>query len=222
MQTRPRNDNRTAGWVALTQAGLFILIVVNLMLIVPQTFTIESWVTVEAIQQNWLVLMVAPTLEAATSITLLLLTMQMHGRLSPIAPRPAQYLLIAGCIGSGLLLAAGGIQMTTIDVGTSAPANDHALVSPVVAAIASISAGLRIVAYFALGWTFLLWGWLSLQTKTLPKPLAGLLIVAGVLGILCYFYYLFLVLLVLLTVVWSFWLAYVWLRGGQTTVTQPA
>lgn len=225
MNTTNRREQFTQeieGWVALVQAILFLMVIINLVLIVPQVFTVEDWVTAEAIQRNWPALLAAPTLEAATNITLLVITLAMFNRLSTTAPQTSRLFLIAGCIGCALLLGAGGIQMTIIDVGLEAPANQPALVAPVVAAIASTSAGLRIAAYFSLGWAMLLWGRLALQSEELPKPLAIMVAIAGVLGILSFYYYLFLLLLVPLTVVWSFWLGLFWLRGSKAALAQPA
>jgi hypothetical protein len=133
-------------------------------------------------------------------------------RFAVATARLARLALIAGCIGSGLALLAGGCQASVIDVAYYPPADQIALVAPTISSLGSIGAATRVAGFFALGWALILWAICAWQTSNLPRLLCMIMLLCGICGVLGVISYLFVLLQAPLYILWSFWLGGLLLR----------
>jgi hypothetical protein len=199
---------KRVGYAVLVQALLFVFVPINLALIQGKRFTAIDFTNPEVLMNtvNWPVLLIAPLVQFANSIVLLVIAFGLYDVLRAQAPFRMRLSIATSVISSGLLLVSGmnefmrffALDVVPIDLQVST-----------LWTFDLIRFTTRNSAFFAFGCSMLLWGWATYTTNTVPKALSLVILLAGVLGMLIIP---FQPLGIAASAVWSLWLAIVFLR----------
>ena len=206
-----RQDKRV-GYAVLVQALLFVFVPIHLTLIQGSRFTATDFSNPEVLMNpaNWLMLLIAPLVQCAISIVVLVIAFGLYDVFSSEAPFRMRLSVASAVIASALLLLSGMNEFMRFFALDGVPADYRV---PTLWTFDLIRFTTRNSAFFALGCSMLLWGWVTYTASVLPKALSVVMILAGILGLLIIP---FQPLGIVASAVWSMWLAFVFLRPMPT------
>jgi hypothetical protein len=158
-------------------------------------------------------------LYALFAILMILIVLGITDRLKADAPVHMQLAMIAAGTTSVLFLAYAMLGYIGEPTLIAIYRQDAILGASAYIATRVVANALNTGAIFASGWAVLLIGLAGLRAGKLPKLLAGLLVLAGLLSVLAFLIPIFAQLAPLLYIVWSIWLGIV-LLGKSASQTQ--
>jgi hypothetical protein len=155
-------------------------------------------------------------LYALFAILMTLIALAMADQLQTDAPTQMRFATVAASTTSILFLVYAMLGYIGEPTLIAIYRQDVVLGASAYIATRVVSNALNTAAIFASGWAVLLIGLAALRAEKLPKLLAGLMVLAGLLSILAFLIPVFALLAPLLYIVWSIWLGIVLLRKSAS------
>lgn len=159
-------------------------------------------------------------LYALFAILIILIVLALTDRLKDQAPVQMQLAMIAASATSVLFLAYAMLGYVGEPMLINVYQQDASVGAAAYLAMRVVSNALNTSAIFAAGWAILLAGWVGIHTLDFPKPLASLLLLAGLFSVSAFLVPIFSLLAPFLYIVWSVWLGIYLLRSPSLSINK--
>ena len=215
-----RTIQRAAGYAALIQGVLLLIVAVLFAVILPaRGFSTASdftvWSKLVPVMSTYNVVNALAVLRSVVFLAVILGAVEW---VQAGAPSLARLSAMGACVGSALFLAQGMLGIVAWPILRQMPQEAQTAGT----AIQALSQSLATAGIFAEGWVVLLIGWVAWSGQRFSRPLSGVMILAGVLGVASFLATALVMAAMALTIVWTFWLGITLVRsamaGGEVPI----
>lgn len=215
------NSQKSIGYIAMIQAAAFILSPINFVVLLPSLGIDPAAIPDPAIYLQALhspLLYVGSLIQFVLAGTVVVVALALHDRSAGNRAIGTRWAVATAIAGSALLLGTSILNVVALRTLAVAPADVQAnllLVNKVV------GDALLAAAFVAVGWSFVLAGWATLQQNSVPRTLALLMLLGGIAALLTFILPQLRPLTALFNLAWSLWLAMMLLRSpsvGRTVL----
>ena len=205
------NSRKWIGYAVIAQALLFVIVPINLTFIQGSRFQPADFSNPDVLMNtaNWPVLGIAPLVQFAISIAILLTAIGLYDLYNNDAPLRMRLSFATAVIASTLILVSGMNEFMRFYALDIVPAD---LRVSALSTFDLIRFTTRNSGFFALGCSMVLWGGTIYNTNAFPKALGILIILAGILGLLIIP---FQPIGIIVTALWSVWLGALFVLPGK-------